>query len=750
MLRYIIISCVSLIAFFQLNLSVPAQDQPLTGIREDTSTSWHISADAIHYDGDKNRYTAMGSVIIKCNEDHLTADSIQFSPESSVVTASGNASLTADQDVITGSLMALDLSTETGRIENASLFSTSTHFTIAAESIEKTGRRTYAADNVVVTACEGDPPAWRLTGKRLDLAMGGYGTIIRGVLWVKNMPVFYVPILPFPTKTGRQSGFLTPRGGVSDRQGLFYDQPYFLAIDPHSDATVYARYMSHRGIKGGLEYRYAGKAPSKGAFMMDGLIDRKVDAGGSNGSRDPNDWGYPEDDIPRPNPDRYWVRMKLDQSLPFGFQAEADVDIVSDQDYLREFKSGHNGYDRTSSYFREHFKREIDRYDDPVRMSRFNVRKAWNDYSVNGEVRWYDDVVGRRNGQVNPASQRLPAIGLNALKQRVFSSPLYYSLDTNYTYFHRESGRASHRTGIHTRFYMPYRILNSLVLEPSLGLYETIWHPDASTQEAASLDGTVHRGSYDFQLDLSTTVYRIFSPRKAGTKQGNRLKHMIRPRLFYEYAPDVYPSPSPVLDEFDRQHPAHRLAYGLTNILISRAGAPGGPAERGGARAGNRNEFDYRRILRLDLGQSYDLRSEGGGRRGRFSPVFAEIEFTPTRAVSLVGDASWSVDESRFTDRNIALTLEDYRNDELSLEYRYARDATESIAGNIRLALSEDWSAYGSFERNILERETIKRGIGFAYHAQCWSLGIHYSEEEGDTTFEFSVNLLGFDDAGLL
>jgi len=680
---------------------------------------------------------------------HLSADSVRFSPESSLAVASGNASLTSDQDVVTGSLMALDLATETGRIENGTLLSASSHFTIAAESVEKTGRNTYAAKDVVLTACEGDPPAWRVTGERLVLTMDGYGTLSRSALWIKSAPVFYVPILPFPAKIGRQSGFLPPRIGFSDRQGLFHDQPYFLAIDPHSDATVFARYMSHRGIKGGLEYRYAGKAPSKGVFMFDGLHDRKVDDGIPGASEDPRAWGYLEDVTLRPNTDRYWARVKLDQALPLGFKAEADVDVVSDQDYLREFRSGHSGYDTTSSYLRKHLRRNIDRYDDPIRTSRLNVRKAWNDYSINAEARWRDDVVNRRQGQLSPALQTLPSIGLSALKQQLFNRPLYYSIDTNYSHFYRETGLRHHRMGIHTRIYMPYQFLDGIVLEPSLGLHQTVWYPDSGSQETNGQARMRSRGDYDLHLGLSTTAYRVFFRSGRAGEQGG-VKHTIRPRLFYEYAPDVSPNHFPVLDAFTGQQPGHRMTYGVTNILITGSALPAMPPKGRETKETAGNASGYRRVLRVDLQQSYDLESAVNGGRGSFSPLSAEMEFSPTRSISLVGDASWSVDEGRFNSRNIALALESDQDNRLWLEYRHTTDATQSVAGKARMSLSDGWSAYGDYERNILEGETIRQGIGFAYRAQCWSLEFRYSEDKEDSTFEFSVNLLGFDDAGFL
>ncbi len=113
---------------------------------------------------------------------------------------------------------------------------------------------------------------------------------------------------------------MAPQFGYSDRKGTEYIQPFYWAINQSSDATFYVDYMADRGEKLGLEYRYVLDESSKGTLMYDFLNDRKVD----DGSLDSSDkWGYEDDDVLRPNSDRYWFRMKHDQALPFVFFRKA-------------------------------------------------------------------------------------------------------------------------------------------------------------------------------------------------------------------------------------------------------------------------------------------------------------------------------------------------------------------------------------------------------------------------------------------
>ena len=77
-----------------------------------------------------------------------------------------------------------------------------------------------------------------------------------------------------------------PQGGYSTRKGAFATQPFYWAIDDRSDATFYLEYMSERGWKPGVEYRYFLTREAKGAVMFDYFHDDKVDNGTNKQNQD--------------------------------------------------------------------------------------------------------------------------------------------------------------------------------------------------------------------------------------------------------------------------------------------------------------------------------------------------------------------------------------------------------------------------------------------------------------------------------
>jgi len=450
--------------------------------RDDPNAPWHITAEVVEYDGKTAEYIATGNVTISRNDKKLIADFVRFNSKTMEALAEGHVMMTAGEDVLTGSRIEIDLKTETGAIYDASIFLKENHFYIKGNKIQKVGKETYTAHKASISACDGDVPAWKITGKNLKVTINGYAVVKHAALWAKKVPVMYTPFFFFPVKLKRQTGLLTPRVGHSDRKGIEYAQPFYWAINESSDATFYLHYMEKRGNKMGLEYRYILDSQSKGTLMFDFLNDR-------NGT----EFEIWDSEFEIEDSDRYWFRMKHDQAMPFGFSGKIDIDIASDGDYLHEFRDGYTGFDKTEAYFSKTFGRELDDYNDPVRVSSVSLNKIGGSYSLNAGARWYDDTLSRNNTET--ALHKLPFIRFNSLKQRILKTPLYWKLDSEYTYFYRKDGARGHRADVYPRFLLPVRLGNYATFEPSIGLRETVWHVSHGLEQDVSEKDTLKQGT---------------------------------------------------------------------------------------------------------------------------------------------------------------------------------------------------------------------------------------------------------------
>jgi LPS-assembly protein len=701
-----------------------ASSSPLSDL-QDPQEPWHILADEVRHDRQADLYMASGNVVIQRGDVRIAADTIRFDHKKMQALAEGHVMISSGKDLITARSADLDLANETGVVIDGSLFASENHFYFRGDRIEKVGPDSYTADRATVTTCDGDRPDWKITGRDLSITIEGYGTVRNATLWAGPVPVFYSPWLGFPVKIKRQSGFLPPQFGVSDRKGFEYLQPFYWAIDESADATFYGHTMSKRGLRLGAEYRYILDERSRGTAMADGFSDRKVDDGTPGSEK----WGYGGDDYLRSHSDRYWFRMKQDQALPADFTAKLDLDIVSDQDYLQEFKTGYTGFERTRAEFLDTFGRDIDEFTDTTRVNRLNLNRIWSSYSLNAEARWYDNVVKRRYEETDDTLQKLPFVTFTGSRQPLLSSPAYFDFETEYVRFYRRDGDRGNRLDLYPRFYLPWRYGRFATVEPSVGLRETAWAIDHEESGQPDKDPYAHRESYDFKLDMTSEVYRVF---ETDWGEIERIQHLLRPQIVYEYIPDQDQSSFPEFDEKDRIEKRNLVTYSLTNTLISRSPA------------GEDADPRYRDFLRFKLLQQYDINEANVENDPRpFSPISAELELTPADPVSLKADAQWSVYDAAFVGHNISGQLQDGRGDQLSFEYRYVRDSEESIIVNARVKATGTVSLTGVFEENLFDDENLKTGVGILYESQCWAVDLTYLEEGDDKSINFMVRLTG-------
>lgn len=737
----------------------------------DPDKPWEIKAEIVEYDSKNNVYIARDGVVISKGNKRLSADRVTFDHKNMKASAEGHVVMVTGEDVLSGDRIDIDLENETGTIYQGKVFAKEKNFHIEGERVEKIGKNEYQIYKASVTTCDGATPAWRITGKNLDITLEGYGKVKNGTFWIRNVPVMYSPYFIFPVKRKRQSGLLSPEFGNSSQKGVFYNQPVFWAIDDSSDATFYNLYMSERGNKVAGEYRYVLDDRSKGAVMFDYLDDRKIDDGTGG------DLGFDGDAYLRTNNDRYWFRAKVNQMLPLDFSSRLDLDIVSDQDYLYEFQEGYSGFNRTRKYFNQNFGREIDDYTDPIRANTFNLNKIWRYYSFNAEATWYDDVVKRRWEDEDTTLQPLPLVSFNSARQAVMTSPVYWNLESQYANFYRQDGDKGHRVDIWPRFSLPYRLKDYLFIEPSVGVRETLWYVDAGDGELGgtftSSDQSQHRELFDARLDLSTHLSRVYSlsPDTEGllarlNMRPEKIKHNFRPEIIYEFIPDEDQSEYPFFDPVDRIIRKNRVTLSLLNTWISKSKKL--QAEPNAA-TGKKEidpfvDYAFRQFCRFEISQSYDTNTfdpddliyelnlvdmtapEAGE---HWSPLYARLDVLPADFFAVIADMEWSHVEDDFLSRNIALTLKDWRGDRLFAGYRYTRDTTGSLYASVQAQLASWLLTYAEYEQNIRDNENIKTGVGLIYTHPCWSINMRYLKDRDDDSFGIQVNLTGLGGVGV-
>ena len=707
----------------------------------------NIEADAMSYDDAGEIYHARGSVVITYYGGLLTAEEVDFDKKNNVATAYGKAFLKMGEDTLAGDKIVFNVKTKTGVAYKARAFYARNHFYIRGDAIEKTGELSYRIIRPAATTCDGENPDWEIVGSELKITIEGYGLMKNARFKAKNLPVFYSPIIPFPAKTKRQSGFLFPYLAYSkDKDGVDIEIPYFWTISPEMDATFYQRYIEKRGFKEGVEFRYYAGEKSFGTFYGDFLYDKKDRADTTTSST-----------IASNAKEKRWSYY-LNHQTNFDAQSylRADLRRVSDNWYFRDFTS-YNYYRNHYSTTEENPFKKVPFYgDESLASLESTVRfyKGWSNYSLTALMSSTDDLSVANN---DATLQKYPEITLAAVKQPLFNLPVYYDFTVVYDYFYRGQGQKGHFVEINPTFTAPFNISRYAKIIPKISFRETYWGRDDDQATGDNRSGT--RSVCDISVATTTQVSRVFDVQ---LQNWEKIRHEIKPEITYEYTPDIpqtdipdfLPTVSPVIapvtaattNTVTRQN---AVAWGLTNTLTAK-------------RKDGKGGHGYLEFLRIKLFQTYDIHEakrdlEGTAERRTLSEMGLEMDFKPHEYLSFAARNQYSVYQG-WTVTNYDMTLSDWRGDSATLSYRYTLDTIEEFDVSLKAVITDRIHATFVSRRDKFNSRTVENTLGILYRKQCWAVGLECSQTESldsnsrmttDTKFILKFSLAGLGQIGL-
>ncbi len=660
----------------------------------------HLSANYISYDHNSDVYIAEGRVEIRQRDTKLTADRVILSGRRHEVEAEGNVVLLQGDDVLKSERVIINLETNLGIIIHGELFLKKQNFYLHGEEIERVGEDTYRIRGGSFTTCDGDWPAWRFQAKETLVTLEEYASVWGATFQIKNVPVLYSPYLFFPVKTERQSGFLIPRINYSDISGWELNSAYFWAITRSMDATLYLDLASRRGIGEGLEFRYQRRQESGGRFY--GYHIREAEAYRQQRS----------EQLDR-TADRWYSEFQHEEYFDPSFFIKAKLRHFSDRQYLRD-------YGATAE---ERFSEQV--------SSHILLTKNWESFALFGEVRHTVDLTKEDKTTL----QRYPWIEFKGLRQQIFNSPFYFSLDSAYGYFGREEGVTGHLLDLFPHLSLPLR-LGPLEFTPDIGYRQTLYLSRNGGEE------TYSRSIPVLQTTVATEFYRVFDSPWASLP---KIKHILRPEISYTYLPDVNQEKIPNYDL--PLSKVSKLSYGIAQRLIGKVAA-----EKGGHK--------FHEILYFRLSQTYDFHEASREvtspalPRKPFGALNAQIKISPLKYFSLENNSNYDPHEQRFLTSFSNARFYDARGDQLLLEYAWAEGSQNQLNGHLQIKLTPSLDFAYEIKHSFLDQQTIETIYRLGYRHQCWSVDISYSEkpslagQPAERKAMLMLNLLGVTSVG--
>lgn len=657
-----------------------------------------IKADTMNHSESDDIVNANGNVIMEWGGMTLTSQRATYNRTTNMLSAYGDVVITKGEDRLLGEWATLDISSGRGEMHkgSAAIQGSSVHFTGA--TIIRNTDGTLSLRDTELTTCELPNPSWKLAAEKLDVNPLGYAVGRNIVFYIKDKPVMYIPWIAFPAVRDKKTGLLFPKFGNSSKRGVQLDIPFYWAISPSQDATIDVDIQTKRGVGLGVDYNYLRKRGSEGSLAGYLIYDYKDD---------------------------HW-RGQISQTHTETFSADMNlrtsINMTTDRRFFSDFGEKSGEYNKQSN--------------DTV----VNALKTWQNYALTATLRYSEDYYATSNRQT---LQTLPEIGLAAVRQQLFSTPLYFDMGGTVSNFYRAAGPSGQRAHVFPRLSLVSGLPGYLNTTAYAGFHLRGY----STNDIPAGSGVDHTSGNllpEIGVLLSSSFSRVYD---VGGESLKKLRHELIPEISYRYGSERDQSRLPFYDYDDRLIHQNVIYYGVTSYL-------GGKFQHGESTV-------YRDISRIKLQQGYSIE---GTRRDqltmvddspRLSDLILESETWLHPFIKLLFDARYDVHRNRFSSAAPGLEFDDKRGDTASINYRMSRNPvlTDRQVEYVEARLSTKYFkplTLGYITRYSFDSSDFLESVySVEYRHQCWSVTFAYHDRRGNSSFSVNFNLAGLTEGGL-
>jgi len=478
-----------------------------------------LVADSVLVDVRSETYRAAGHVRLVQDGVSLLADSVIYHRLTDQAQADGSILLQKNDDTLHGRRLSFNLASQQGELFDGDLFIKQSNFRVRGERVEKTGEEDYRVEGGSFTTCDGDKPSWRFEAKKIEVTLDEFATARDAVFYAGDVPLLYTPYLVFPVKRERSSGLLLPKFGHSSKKGIYYNQPYYLVIDPSKDLTVDLDVQTARGVGVGGDFRYLRPRESEGRLQWYGIYD--TDAEKFRGELN---------------------QRHLEQLSP-NTTIASDVHLIADRSYYKDYGELAGDYNKQ------------------LLQSTASVERRWQRYGLTAEVRYAEDLVAANN---DATLQRLPALNFTAAGEKI--GPLFWSMNSGFTDYQAKTGTTGERLDLHPRLALYAKPLEPLDFSVFAGYRQLLYNGEGPDVR----QGVQQIGQADAGATLSLPLERIYD---------GRLRHLLIPSVEYSLLQARPRNGLPFFDYGDDLYGQSLVRWSVNNVLTGKSLEEGGAAE---------------------------------------------------------------------------------------------------------------------------------------------------------------------------
>lgn len=656
-----------------------------------------IQADQLSYDAARRLVIASGNVKVVRGMDSVASDYAEVDTATEQVSAKGHIVIEYQGNTWKGEQATYNFKTGAG--DFGAFVAQSPPYTVTATGSRRISPRKMELKGVMMTTCDLDDPEYSVRASSATLEDNQ-------ILRAKNVrfQLGPVPFFYFPYVRANVDAFdnfeFTP--GWSSDMGPFLLTAYRHQINDVFTSRTHFDLRQKRGLALGQDLLWKDPAANDYAGTV-----RLYYAADQNPWKDDKQRQQREALIDN---DRYWLHLSDRHSLTDRDTLFTTINYVADPWVLSDF-------------FDDEYQKNV-QPENRITLSHRGDRYTAG-VGLNTRI---NDFYGNVN--------RLPEVFLNFNRQQIFETPLFYEGANTLSYLDKVFPDSSNQEGYDAfrldsdhMIYWPTRHFGFLSLIPRAGyrgtyysktlVSSTVTNVVTITNELGAVVGTtnvveelvrdgdsVWRSLPEVGVGTSFKAFGDLYRGPTGIEEDEDLRHIAEPYADYtlRWEPNVLPEELWQFDSIDQLTKRNDVQIGMRNYLQTR-------------RSGSIENLVYADVFTT-------LLLEPEESQNALNDIGFKTELRPLSWLSWDADGAYDTQESNLRTFNTQAQVESEDIFTFGVDYRYARDARDKIAGDLVLLPDQVWScrfyARMDIDASILEEHSYY----IMHRTRCLGLGL--------------------------
>ncbi|MBI3616511.1 MAG: LPS-assembly protein LptD [Candidatus Omnitrophica bacterium] len=577
-----------------------------------------VRGDQVEYFDALHKIVASGNVVASYKDTKLSCDQATIYTVTKDAYLKGRVRLVQPQGLLKGKEVIYNFGTRKGVVLEAEV--EAGPWRTVGDEAQKVSGTAVQLKSGTVTTCDFEEPHSRLQAKEIQIFLDDKIVLKHAVMFIGNLPVFYLPSYIYPLDDKRPRVAIIP--GKSKPWGLFLLTTWRLYLTENLQGQVHLDYRERKGFASGEDLKY--ELPTEFPVGGEGLL-RTYYTNQRDIQRKQIWVNWFKEKKPSPpevDHERFRVQLRHRTEIDPETRASLEYNVMKDPTVVQDFFP-------------------LEAQNDPSPATYFSIVRG---------APWYGltFLVNKRVNKFETLTQEWPSLSFNLRPQFIPWLPAwerwgkwYYqsSFDYSHTNVAQPLGNGLKESVVKgdttQELFYPTRLLRWLNVRPFFKFRETAFSRGANQTKP------LFRQAAESGFDLNTRFFRTFATESNFLGLDlHKLRHIIAPALTYDYqAP-----PTLSADRFLRSDglaKSNKLTPSIEQKLQTKRGEQG--------------SLQTVDLARFTTSSSYDLEGSSG-RGGRWGDVALDLESKLYRWLYFESDAK--IDPHRFWGKPVTLNAD--------------------------------------------------------------------------------------------